>query len=172
VSIGGLGGGAHFALAGRSVFPCVSVGATVAQTQRIDEPLSVSRGQPVGPLLATSSGGGDIAADPLAARPVLVIFSQRPGLRKIPVPRRVAAARLLVMRTRSGPVPSGDCPGYSPSRSPVRPIRRAGYFRKLKTDGLLEPLLTLVAPKRAGYSAIRREFIQYAEWALWSASSL
>ena len=39
---------------------------------RIDEPLSVGRGQPVGPMLAASSDGGGIAADPPAARPVQV----------------------------------------------------------------------------------------------------
>jgi len=33
----------------------------------------VGRGQPVGPLLATSSDGGGIAADPIAARPVQVL---------------------------------------------------------------------------------------------------
>ena len=51
----------------------VAGGAGPSQTQQIDEPLAVGRGQAVGPLLATSSDGGDIAADLLAADPVQVI---------------------------------------------------------------------------------------------------
>ena len=44
-------------------------------------PFSVGqrRGQPVG-ALATSSDGGDISANLLAKRPVLVLFAQRPSV--------------------------------------------------------------------------------------------
>jgi hypothetical protein len=72
---------------GRSVR--VTGGAGPSQTQRIDESLSVGRGQPVGPLLATSTDGGGIAADPLAARPVQGTMCLRPfipagALRRLP----------------------------------------------------------------------------------------
>jgi hypothetical protein len=85
----------------------VTGGAGPSQTQRIDEPLSVGRGQPVGPLLATSTDGGGIAADPSAARPVQVTM---------------CACVLSFL-----PVPSGDCPRYPSSWSLVRPYKRAGY---------------------------------------------
>ena len=39
----------------------------------------MGRGQPVGPSLATSSDGGGIAADSIAARPVQVLVALRPG---------------------------------------------------------------------------------------------
>ena len=44
----------------------------------------MGRGQPVGPLLATSSDGGDIAADPAAARPVQALSPCVPFI--VPVP--------------------------------------------------------------------------------------
>ena len=39
----------------------------------------MGRGQPVGPALATSSDGGGIAANSIAARPVQVFMALRPG---------------------------------------------------------------------------------------------
>jgi hypothetical protein len=73
----------------RGEVPCMTVWSHGAQTQRFDEPLAVGRGQPVGPLLATSSDGGGIAADPPAAHPVQVIMCLRPfiptgALRRLP----------------------------------------------------------------------------------------
>ena len=67
----------------------VTGGAGPSQTQRIDEPLSVGRGQLVGPSLATSTDGGGIAADPPAACPVQVTMCLRPfipagALRRLP----------------------------------------------------------------------------------------
>jgi hypothetical protein len=61
------------------MFLAVLPGANVAQTQQIDEPHLVGRGQPVGPLLATSSDGGGDAADLVTARPVQVLGALRPA---------------------------------------------------------------------------------------------
>ena len=47
----------------RAKCPCMTVWSHVAQTHPIYEPLSEGRGQPVGPMLATSSDGGGIAAN-------------------------------------------------------------------------------------------------------------
>jgi len=80
----------------RAKRPCVADGAGPSQTHRIDELLSVGRGQPVGPLAASSDGGG-IAADPAAACPVQVFVSLRPGvpagaLRRLPRLRLIMTA--------------------------------------------------------------------------------
>lgn len=97
---GGEGWGGHTSPL-RAKRAYVTGGAGPSQTQRIDEPLSAGRGQPVGPLLATSSDGGGIAADPLAARLVQGVVRLRPCI---------------------PPVPSGLFPVGCPSRSAVGPI--------------------------------------------------
>ena len=78
---GGPEGGAHFAPLGAKR-PCRHVAVwshRCADTSNRRASFSMGRGQPVGPLLATSSDGGGIAADSIAARPVQVLVALRPG---------------------------------------------------------------------------------------------
>jgi hypothetical protein len=74
------------------------------------------------PMIAASSGGGGISADPPAECPVRHSTRPRPA-RSVPAPFQddLDAASLIF------PVPSGDCPGYPSSWSPVRP-KYAGWL--------------------------------------------
>ncbi len=74
------------------------------------------------PMVAASSGGGGISADPPAECPVRHSMRPRPA-RSVPAPFQddLDAASLIF------PVPSGDCPGYPSSWSPVRP-KYAGWL--------------------------------------------
>lgn len=74
------------------------------------------------PMIAASSGGGGISADPPAECPVRHSMRPRPA-RSVPAPFQddLDAASLIF------PVPSGDCPGYPSSWSPVRP-KYAGWL--------------------------------------------
>ena len=74
------------------------------------------------PMIAASSGGGGISADPPAECPVRHSTRPRPAS-SVPAPFQddLDAASLIF------PVPSGDCPGYPSSWSPVRP-KYAGWL--------------------------------------------
>jgi hypothetical protein len=100
----------------------VAGGARPSQTQRINDFLSGGRGSACRPMVAASSGGGGISADPPAECPVRHSMRPRPA-RSVPAPFQddLDAASLIF------PVPSGDCPGYPSSWSPVRP-KYAGWL--------------------------------------------
>jgi hypothetical protein len=74
------------------------------------------------PMVAASSGGGDISADPPAGCPVRLSMRSRPA-RSVPAPFQddLDAASLIF------PVPSGLCPEYPSSWSSVRP-KSAGWL--------------------------------------------
>jgi hypothetical protein len=92
----------------------------VALAYRIDEPLAVGRGQPVGPLLAALSDGGEAHPIRRLARPVQVLYALRPA-KIVAAPSGTA----LTMPHFRFPVPSGLFPlGHVPK---VCPYRRAGY---------------------------------------------
>jgi hypothetical protein len=95
----------------------VAGGAGPSQTQQIDELLTVGRGQSVGPVLATSSDGGGIAADLLAARPVQVIVCLRPCIL---------------------PVPSGNCPDTL-LLSPFGPLGAGYESTTVSTGARMQP---------------------------------
>jgi hypothetical protein len=74
----------------------------------------MGRGQPVGPSLATSSDGGGIAADSIAARPVQVLVALRPCVLQRDHPVREWPQRCMSLM----PVPSGEFPlGHVPEVS-------------------------------------------------------
>jgi len=81
------------------------------------------------PMIAASSGGGGISADPPAECPVRHSTRPRPAS-SVPAPFQddLDAASLIF------PVPSGDCPGYPSSWSPVRP-KYAGWLCSPRSSG-------------------------------------
>jgi hypothetical protein len=70
----------------------------------------MGRGQPVGPALATSSDGGGIAADSIAARPVQVLVALRPGCSVTAVFQNGLDATSLTLPVPSGVFPLGHVP--------------------------------------------------------------
>jgi hypothetical protein len=100
------------------------------------------------PMIATSSGGGGISADPPAECPVRHSMRPRPARSVLaPFQDDLDAASLIF------PVPSGDCPGYPSSWSPVRP-KYAGWLCSSRSSvRASDPEAVAVCPTREPTSA-------------------
>jgi hypothetical protein len=100
------------------------------------------------PMIATSSGGGGISADPPAECPVRHSMRPRPARSVLaPFQDDLDAASLIF------PVPSGDCPRYPSSWSPVRP-KYAGWLCSSRSSvRASDPEAVAVCPTREPTSA-------------------